>query len=452
MKKIFYYIYAVVLTLGLASCAKENITVPEDTPQMTITATLGDEESTKTSLFGDEQTGYKVLWAEGDQIKIYNPNDSQYHTYTLSAGEGTTVGIFTGDQLQDGTYIATFGTDFTYKQESGTLAAEQHFTSISDASFIPMAAKVNIWNGEPSFASFKNVTGFLRLSLDGIGTLKSIKVITDQYISGMMTLENDGAAKVTPSSLISRKNVTLACGNDGIDLGSDAKTFYISLPKGEYTGLKIEFTDSYGFVRTKTLKADKTLNIARSKINPISLTVNFPSGKSKATINGQEVYVRWFQLWENGPKWAEYNIGVTNGKPESYGEKYSWGGFTNMNHDDYYKGNGEIPLNHDTATHIWGSNWRTPSSGDIDAFVSHTNNSEITINSVPGKQFTGKDNYSVYSVFFPYCSNDSIKECYWTRSTQTGSYKWSFSLRISLGNYSHWTSYACFPVRAICIE
>lgn len=421
MKKIFYYIYAVVLTLGLASCAKENITVPEDTPQMTITATLGDEESTKTSLFGDEQTGYKVFWTEGDQIKIYNPKDSQYHTYTLSAGEGTTVGVFTGDQLQNGTYTATFGTDFTYEQESGTLAAEQHFTSVTDASFVPMAAKVNVWNGETTYANFKNITGFLRLSLDGIGTLKSIKVITDQYISGMMTLENDGSAKVEQTWLVSNKNVTLACENDGIDLGSDAKTFYISLPKGEYAGLKIEFRDSYGFVRTKTLKADKKLIIARSKINPISLTVNFPSHKTKAKINGQQVDVRWFQLWENGPKWAEYDVGVTDGKPESIGGRY-------------YMRDGDPAINN------WGTNWQTPAVEDFRNLLANCNYSKATLNGVLGYRFTGKDAYNVYSIFFPdtYIFDDGDSHSYHLSRSNVYNIYWFYSLYTSYFSGSTW--------------
>ena len=36
------------------------------------------------------------------------------------------------------------------------------------------------------------------------------------------------------------------------------------------------------------------------------------TGKATATINGKTIDVNWVQLWENGPKFAEYNVGATS--------------------------------------------------------------------------------------------------------------------------------------------
>ena len=47
-------------------------------------------------------------------------------------------------------------------------------------------------------------------------------------------------------------------------------------------------------------------------------------GHAVATVDGKVTYVNWVQLWKNGPKFAEYNVGVTDGKAESYGGLYPW--------------------------------------------------------------------------------------------------------------------------------
>lgn len=74
--------------------------------------------------------------------------------------------------------------------------------------------------------------------------------------------------------------------------------------------------------------------------------VNFPiTGTAKANIGGKQVNVPWIQLWENGPKFAMYNLGVTDGNTASYGGYYSCD-------------NSEI-------TSTWGSNWRLPTSDEL---------------------------------------------------------------------------------------
>lgn len=389
MKKIFYYIFAATLSFGMASCTKNDVVVPEETLQMTIHATLGDD-NTKTTITGDDQSGYKNLWSEGDQIKIYH--NGQYHNYTLASGAGTRMGTFTGTQLPNGDYIATYGAGFSYTQTSGNLANEQNYNMFSDASWVPMTATVHVSSSETTITAFKNATGYLRLDLDGIGTVKSIKVTTDQNIAGAITLEN-GVAKVAQSGSGVYKYVSLNCADEGIDLGSKAKSFYISLPQGAYTGLSIEIKDTYGFVRTKTLKAGKQLNITRSKINPVSLSVIFPAGKSKTNINGRQVDVRWVQLWENGPKWAEYNLGVTDGKPESYGER-------------------NVVYPNDPTPGQWGDNWQTPSYEDLQGLTGKCNHEFILRNGVKCVKVYGKNDYTVCNIVLPidefYDTNNSI--------------------------------------------
>lgn len=284
MKKRFYYIAVAVLTLGLASCAKEATTpeqpaTPEVPGQMTIVANIGDDASTRTTLSGDDQSGYDILWSEGDEIRFYffNGSDCEYRTYTLTEGAGTKYGKFTGPAVPTSiTYnaYAGYGDNLVTRPKSTLNVEDQHYSEGTNASFSPMMAKIAIENGNATLSDFKNIGGLLRLSLKGSGTVKEIKLTTDQNIAGFITIDEDGAAVMDNEILFNpnRNYTTLNCGA-GVELSSTEKPFFISLPKGNYTGVKIEVSDFAGRTFTKTLKADKSLNIERAQITPATLTV-----------------------------------------------------------------------------------------------------------------------------------------------------------------------------------
>lgn len=127
------------------------------------------------------------------------------------------------------------------------------------------------------------------------------------------------------------------------------------------------------------------------------------TGKAKAKINGSEVDVKWIQLWENGPKFAEYNVGVTNGKPESYGGYYRWSGHIDKDTNKYYTNTSQYPLSgsDDTATNLWGNNWRMPRNDELRKLLEKCDVEWTTVRGVKGYKFTGKGEYSANSVFLP---------------------------------------------------
>lgn len=127
-------------------------------------------------------------------------------------------------------------------------------------------------------------------------------------------------------------------------------------------------------------------------------------GTGKATINGNEVDVPWIQLWENGPRIAKYNVGVTDGKVESLGGLYCWGKSIDKDPSHAKGGTHNLTGNEDTATNLWGSNWRMPTGSDLEAFCANcdgvwTNDYKGT--KISGMIFTGKGKYSNNSVFLP---------------------------------------------------
>ena len=140
------------------------------------------------------------------------------------------------------------------------------------------------------------------------------------------------------------------------------------------------------------------------------------------------------QLWENGPYWAECNVGAT--KPEEYGYYFWWGdtvGYTNTGSGwisvkdgtsisfsssgtaastygkdnsallsaGYIDSTGNLAAVYDAATAHLGAPWRMPTSDEIQALVDNCTTTWITTNGVPGRLVTGKGNYADRSIFLP---------------------------------------------------
>lgn len=171
-------------------------------------------------------------------------------------------------------------------------------------------------------------------------------------------------------------------------------------------------------------------------------------GKGAGEATAEEATVeseRGVQLWENGPYWAECNVGAT--KPEEYGYYFWWGdtvGYTRSGGtwtDDYYysgvtwvsstgqqmssspftysscptyeKDNsalqsagyidstGKLVAAHDAATAHLGSPWRMPTDAEFSALISNCTTTWITTNGVNGRLVTGKGDYSDRSIFLP---------------------------------------------------
>ena len=125
-------------------------------------------------------------------------------------------------------------------------------------------------------------------------------------------------------------------------------------------------------------------------------------GKATATIGGEDVDVKWVQLWADGPKFAEFNVGVTDGKAESFGGYYAWGGNQDKV-DDHNEGTVELTGDNDTATKLWGSKWRMPTKKELKALATSTNctGEWTTVGGVNGIKFTGLGDYSSNSIFLP---------------------------------------------------
>lgn len=379
------------VAMGFTACTSDDVTSTPDTPkQITVYATTEQPSATRTSLNvdeGSETDGYEVLWSADDQIRIVSATThADFTLKTESANKST--GKFEGSLTfnDNEVYSAYYPTTYYDNENRKTIwPASQTYVANNIPLGVPMKATFTYSGEEPSI-SFKNEGGILRLNLKGEAKVTSITI-----------------------SATDLDAITLSCGT-GVQLDADMATpFYIAVPGADdpgtaYSGLKIVVTDDAGKTCTKTAKVSVT--VQRSMITDITLTASSfkasTTGKAKATIGGSEVDVNWVQLWENGPKFAEYNVGAANDKAEDYGGYYCWGKTTDKDKSGTYNnGSDALTGDDDTATKLWGSNWRMPTQTELQGLLDNCDAVWTTVNDVNGSKFTGKGAYSSCSVFLP---------------------------------------------------
>ena len=207
------------------------------------------------------------------------------------------------------------------------------------------------------------------------------------------------------------------------------------------------------------------------------------------------------QLWENGPYWAETNIGAEN--PEDYGYYFWWGdtiGYKREN-DKWVASDGSSsnfefsaslpttrksnaklkeegwinPIHvlasvHDAARTHWGVDWRMPTRYEFLQLLEYCTWTWTTKNGVKGYKISGKGTYSEASIFLPatgyvYClDGQSIgysgnRGYYWSSSAYEGNYvayalyfgtKVNFGTqKIVIGDYTDCNRCNGMPIRPV---
>lgn len=192
----------------------------------------------------------------------------------------------------------------------------------------------------------------------------------------------------------------------------------------------------------KVMKGDQVIATYKASEADRFVYEDVPTkGFAKATIGGKEVSVKWIQLWEDGPKFAEYNVGVTDGKAESYGGYYTW-------------------VKSDIATANWGANWRMPKKDELEAFIANCDIEHTSLNAVNGIKATGRGEYSNNSIFLPAAgySADGDKWLvnedghYWSATTISNNEAWDLAFFSGIeGVYSGFCNLE-YSVRAVLAD
>ena len=374
MKKTMILV-AFAALISLASCQKEEIidNGPDNQTSPVFTASIAGATKTTVNL-----TDGKVAWEETDEITVTDASSAsalyEIESIDETTGKATFV-IKDGETaLGAGPYTATYGTEPATTQTYSATAGKLYMTATATSS--------------NSF-TFEVQCGLMKLNLIKAGeSVKSIAVTSST--NAIYTLTCDPAQSI-----------------------ASAKDFCIALPEGSYK--KIEIMNASFAVAT--LNSTSGVAVASNHIKPVTFgkeKLNFlpTRGTAEATIDGVKTFVNWVQLWSGGPKFAEYNIGATSAT--EYGGYYTWGGtYKNGNgitwnddHNTTNMGSGNLSGTEDTATKIWGSNWRMPTDEECEALyenctmeqIDGVNNTYLGTSAI-GCLFSGNGVYVSNSVF-----------------------------------------------------
>ena len=177
-----------------------------------------------------------------------------------------------------------------------------------------------------------------------------------------------------------------------------------------------------GTVWTRKFIWDAKTDVGAVKIDDVALAVDV------------EIPLGGVQLWENGPYWAECNVGAT--KPEECGYYFWWGdtvgykrnanndgwisvkdstGFSfnsgncptygknnfQLRSDGYIDAAGNLVAKYDAATVHLGAPWRMPTDAEFSALINNCDTEWTSRNGVSGRLVKGRGAYSSKSIFLP---------------------------------------------------
>ena len=364
MKKTIFAFMALAATFAATSCqSDEEPTLQLTGKPMVINAVA---EGIGTGTRATMAYKYDILWSEKDTI--YVTGNSKNATFTLKSGNGTTNGTFEcqSSPFESGDEVEAYYPALLVDNGNLVWPAQQTTSTV-----VPMYSKNTLGSTGTENFSFASLGAMLQIVFttpQADVTLKSITIKDDDAtMSGTFTVDENGKAGITATD---KAGITLDLG-EGVAVSNKIQYFNIAVPAGTYSNLSITFTAIDK--STCTLKGNVTIN--HNTVGKLTLTgkefKSFGQGKAEAKGIGK---VKWVQLWENGPKFAEYNVGVTDGKAESFGGYYCWGSSTNKDSNKAYT-SGSDPLsgNTDTATNLWGDNWRMPTQEELAALLNKNN-------------------------------------------------------------------------------
>lgn len=222
--------------------------------QSVLTATIGSEGETKSSLSPSEEGVYGITWSDDDVIGVFIDGAAKPMPFTLTGGSGSKTATFSGYGSGD-SYVGFYPFSSVESLEGETvrisLPAEQDYARGSfGIGAYPMVA-VSPSDELP----FKAVASIFRLSLTGHHTVNRI-----------VFRSNDPAVKVCGPATVSLSNTeapVLSMSSEGLDslvlnigeviLDSDEATdFCFVLPPQDYKGgFSVRVYTSTGYMDKK---------------------------------------------------------------------------------------------------------------------------------------------------------------------------------------------------------
>ena len=271
--------------------------------------------------------------------------------------------------------------------------------------------------------------------------------IGSRWVHIAFTIENNGAAKLYVDGAWVRTGVASTKIKKIVD------SMIGQFEYGQYYGCIEDF-----FIFDRALSSEEIAAVYQTTTSPIVAV----------------------QLWENGPYWAECNVGAS--APEEYGYYFWWGdtvGYKRNSGNDgwvsvadgsafsfsgencptygkemsallsggYIDSAGNLAPAYDAASVHLGGDWRLPTHDEFGALIDNCTTTWTTLNGVYGRLVTGKGDYVTRSIFLPAAGNGYGSDrtnagsngFYWssTPNTDDSNLAWNLSLGSSeINRYS----------------
>ena len=294
MKHKFILLSMLLLSVG---CSKER------EPEVIVeTLQISGAQQVKAHLID----GINAVWDAGDQVSVFfNGGENECWNYTGpdGASQGTISHEGTSYRVGNGYFTAVYP-----YSASASMSGDIVATSIPDAQPYKNASygyALMVSYTEDASLQFNYACAFLRLSLSGVGAVKSVSVRgnNDELLAGNVNITVFGNA---PSTIVSSgsKVITVSNGGQTLEtLGLEEKDFWIALAPGTYTkGLELTVILANGDTKLVNVSGAVTINegevfcvhdrilnymtISADFTNRQAFTPNIPAG----TVSSESTY------------------------------------------------------------------------------------------------------------------------------------------------------------------
>ena len=288
MKRLFLFVFAL---FAFVACTQETIdevsAVREDAVE---TITVGfEDDATRIQL----NEALKTVWTKDDLVTVfYRSNANQKWQYQGETGErqGTlkrVENVMGSVQTTKTVVVYPYSENYWLNADSYCIDAVLPATQYYAEGSYGVGSNLMVSQSEFTQFSLKSVCGWLKLQLTGNGeVVKSIKFRGNngEQVAGLIYVDTDTAEATLAAELGGTDDnnaggnlvfddtilteVTLDCGA-GVELGTEATSFYISLPPQSFEdGFTVEVEcDGYELM---TLSTENELVIERNTIQPMA--------------------------------------------------------------------------------------------------------------------------------------------------------------------------------------
>ena len=318
MRRIILYIGIVAALISSCSIQEENIKTHQ--PDEVIFYASFEQPAECTRVYANEDL--LLRWTADDRVSIFDKN-TYNQQYKFDGNTGDNAGEFsivsgasfvTGNDIPHVVSVYPYHIDTKISEDevlSLTLPAEQHYAHNTFGLDANTMVSVSLDN----FLQFKNVGGYLRVSLYGEGVFVSsvtLKGNSGEKLAGeaTLTMPLEGSPAITLAN-DATDEITLVCDTP-VELGASSEEsvdFWFVVPPVEFSrGFTISVTQTTGGVFKKS--TSNSITIERNRLSKMSL-VEVDYLLPETIDLGLSV------------KWAPCNLGAS--QPNESGSYYTWG-------------------------------------------------------------------------------------------------------------------------------